>query len=217
MQLKQATLARTGTTVVEVGASNQVPIVNKNFQLLDASAFGGMVKDKDLATPPTATGTGNGYIVAASPTGLWAGKAKYLAYDYNSAWVFFPPSKGMRVLVEDEGVRYTYDGTNWVLETASSTVAEVRTWVTKTADFTPSTSEAARYLVDATSGPIVISLPAVAGVPNTGWIFKRIDTTANAVTLDANGSELIDAELTAALDPWVALEVTNNGSRWLLT
>lgn len=54
------------------------------------------------------------------------------------------------------------------------------------------------YLVDATSGNVVINLPTAVG--NTAkYQIKKVDSTANTVTVDANGTQTIDDGLTAVL------------------
>lgn len=52
---------------------------------------------------------------------------------------------------------------------------------------------------DATSGAITVNLPAVAGVLDRIYVIKRINSGANAVTLDASGSETIDGSTTQTL------------------
>lgn len=202
--------------MAEANATGQVARVNAYADAIDALGGTIAVKDKDLTTPPALTSSGNGYIVPAGASGDWATKAKYLAFDYNSAWVYFPPWKGATVYVDDEDKDYKYDGTNWVIKTASTTVAPILTWVTKTAGFTPSSSEAACYAVDATSGAVPIALPAAASNAGVTWKFKRVDETVNAATLDANGSELIDFELTFSLNPLECITISSDGTKWHL-
>jgi hypothetical protein len=201
--------------MAEANATGQVVRVNAYADAVDALGRGS-VKDKDLTTPPTPTGTGHGYIIPAGASGAWATKAKYRAFDYNSAWIYFPPLKGQTTHVEDEDIDYKYDGANWVIKTPGTTVAPILTWIPKTANFTPSSSEAACYEVDATSGAITIALPAAAANAGVTWVFKRVDESANAVTLDPNGSELIDSFTTLELDPWEWFTLSSNGTNWRL-
>lgn len=83
-------------------------------QLLQAAAL-----DKDLATPPGSPADGALYIVAASPTGAWSGKAGQLAYWLSSvgAWTFVVPLEGWLVHVNDEDAFYKYDGSVWAIFT----------------------------------------------------------------------------------------------------
>ena len=54
------------------------------------------------------------------------------------------------------------------------------------------------YLVDATSGAITLNVPTAVG--NTAvYAFKKTDTSANAVIVDANSTETINGDLTAVI------------------
>lgn len=54
------------------------------------------------------------------------------------------------------------------------------------------------YFVDATSGNVVINLPTA--VSNTAkYQIKKVDSSANTVTVDANGAQTIDGSLTAVI------------------
>ena len=71
-------------------------------------------------------------------------------------------------------------------------------------------------LCDCTSNAITINLPA--GVSGTQYVIKKIDSTANAVTIDANGSELIDGAATLAVSTqYDSITITSDGSNWFLT
>jgi len=96
--------------VVQSQAQKEVTI-NQAISMLEALQNRG-VADKDLSVPPTSPVEGAAYIVAASPTGAWSGKAKNIAY-YNSGWKFIAPNEGLIVWVNDEDRLYCFDGTNW--------------------------------------------------------------------------------------------------------
>jgi hypothetical protein len=71
-------------------------------------------------------------------------------------------------------------------------------------------------LCNATSGAQTITLPAAA-TAGDGFTFaiKKTDATANAVTLDASGSETIDGSLTYALSTQnKGIILTTNGTAW---
>jgi len=74
-----------------------------------------VAKDKDQATPPGSPTTGDTYIVAASPTGAWSGHATAVTVWDGTAWVFYAPSKGWRIYVDDEDADYRFDGASWVI------------------------------------------------------------------------------------------------------
>lgn len=72
------------------------------------------VKDRDLAVPPGSPGEGDRYIVAGSPTGVWAGHAADIAVWQDGAWDFHDPREGWRCWVEDENAFLIFNGSAWV-------------------------------------------------------------------------------------------------------
>ena len=72
------------------------------------------VEDRDLAAPPDAPPEGVRYIVAADPSGAWAGHAGDVAAWVDGAWSFYQPRKGWRCWVEDEAALLVRDGSAWV-------------------------------------------------------------------------------------------------------
>ncbi len=106
-----------GITLVEQAQAQKEVTVNEAITILD-SALGGGVIDKDLNTPPGSPVEGNRYIVAASPTGAWSGKAKNIAFYFNGGWRFIAPVEGLQAWVNDEDTLYFYDGSNWIPATS---------------------------------------------------------------------------------------------------
>jgi len=79
------------------------------------------------------------------------------------------------------------------------------------------TLDAGNYvvLVNATSGAVTVTLPAVAA--NTGRIYyiKKIDSSANAVTIDGNASETIDDSTTRILSSqYDSVTIACDGTEW---
>lgn len=107
-----ATTSNFGITLVEQAQAQKEVTINQALNALDA-LIGNSVVDKDLATPPGSPSAGVLYIVAASPTGAWSGKATQLAY-FDQVWRFVVPQTGMRVWVADESLHYRFNGTAWV-------------------------------------------------------------------------------------------------------
>lgn len=68
--------------------------------------------DKDLNAAPGAPAEGDTYIIGPTPTGIWAGKADYLAY-YVGGWHYLEPSNGWLGWVIDESAFYRYSGGDW--------------------------------------------------------------------------------------------------------
>ncbi len=81
------------------------------------------VKDKDLATPPGAPTVGDAYIVAASPTGAWSGKAEDIAVAVTGGWVFYTPDEGWTTWVVDESKRYIFLTGAWSVDSSSTALS----------------------------------------------------------------------------------------------
>jgi len=71
------------------------------------------VKDRNLTVAPVTPTDGDRYIVAASATGIWAGKDNQVALWYNAAWNFYVPKVGWIAYIEDEQVISAYKVAGW--------------------------------------------------------------------------------------------------------
>lgn len=72
---------------------------------------------------------------------------------------------------------------------------------------------------DCTSEAITVNLPAAADADATRKVFviKKVDSSANAVTIDANGTETIDGSETYTLsNQWDTVTVLSDGTQWLI-
>lgn len=103
--------AHMGMTLLESAQAQKEITVNEALARIDAVLNGGAI-DKDLATPPGSPVSGDVYIVAASPTGAWSGKAMQVAY-FDQVWRFIVPNEGLMLWVNDENTHYVYDGSAW--------------------------------------------------------------------------------------------------------
>jgi hypothetical protein len=87
-----------------------------------------------------------------------------------------------------------------------------------TAATTLSASSPRTQLADATAGAFSINLPTAAsasGLPP--FNIKKIDASANAVTIDPNGAETIDGATTLVLNTqWQSAQLQSNGTAWYL-
>ena len=80
-----------------------------------------------------------------------------------------------------------------------------------------STGGDTEHMVDASSGPQTISLPPAADMEGQKVNIKKIDSTSNYVTIDADGSETIDDQLTQVLtDPYTSITVLSDGTEWFI-
>lgn len=81
------------------------------------------------------------------------------------------------------------------------------------------TLQANTFLVkaDASAGNVTVNLPAAAGAANRIINIKKMDATANTVTVDGNGAETIDSGATAVLTvQWECITVISDGTQWLI-
>lgn len=86
--------------------------------------------------------------------------------------------------------------------------------VTKTGTYTATTADFT-ILCDATTGSFSVNLPAAAS--NSGRIYnvKKIDSSANTVTIDPNASETIDGASTKVINTqYVNIQFQCNGTAW---
>lgn len=71
--------------------------------------------------------------------------------------------------------------------------------------------------VNAAGAPRTITLPPAASVKFIVYTIKKVDATANVVTIDANGGELIDGVLTQLLvAQWQSVTIQSDGTQWLI-
>jgi hypothetical protein len=72
--------------------------------------------------------------------------------------------------------------------------------------------------VDATSGPITVTLPTAVGRDGRPYIIKKIDSSTNAVTVAAAAGETIDGSTTYSLAYQnMSIQIISNASTWDLT
>ena len=87
---------------------------------------------------------------------------------------------------------------------------------TVTANTTLSTSHFT-VLVDASGGSRTITLPPAANCKGRIYVIKKIDSSANAVVIDANASETIDGQLTVSLTTqYQTIRIQSNGTAWYI-
>lgn len=84
--------------------------------------------------------------------------------------------------------------------------------VTKTGSYVATTSDGL-IICDATLGNMIIDLPAAATSTGHVFIVKKIDATANTVTIRGHLAELIDASNTQVISSqWTSVSLVSNGT-----
>jgi hypothetical protein len=81
------------------------------------------------------------------------------------------------------------------------------------ASFTPDATHHTIFC-DCTSNVITVNLPAAASCTGRLYRIKKVDASANQVTIDPNGSETIDAVATLSFNGYLSYVVQSDGSNW---
>ncbi len=101
---------------IEPGQAQKELFHNEALQVLDV-LVAGAVEEPPRAAPPGSPVAGACYIVAAAPTGDWAGRAGQIAASTSGGWRYIVPVEGMRLLVKSTAVTAAYRGGAWELGT----------------------------------------------------------------------------------------------------
>jgi hypothetical protein len=81
------------------------------------------------------------------------------------------------------------------------------------------TLDATHYTVkvDASGAARTINLPAAGSSQRRVYIIKKIDSSANTVTIDANSTETIDGALTKVINTqWAGYQIQSDGTNWMV-
>jgi hypothetical protein len=70
--------------------------------------------------------------------------------------------------------------------------------------------------VDPTTTAATVNLPAASTVTGQLFVVKHVNASTNTVTLDANGAETIDGNLTLILTAYNSATVQSTGSAWVI-
>lgn len=97
---------------IDVNEAQREVVHNEAIRGLDALVQLAVL-DRDLAAPPLSPDDGERWIVAASPSGGWAGHAGDIAVWQDGAWRFYEPRTGWLAYVLDEGALLAWDGDSW--------------------------------------------------------------------------------------------------------
>jgi hypothetical protein len=84
---------------LSVGQAQKEATHNEAIQALDL-IVAAAVEQEPVADPPAAPAPGACFLVAAAPTGAWAGKPQAVAGYTSGGWRFITPIEGMTVYVK---------------------------------------------------------------------------------------------------------------------
>lgn len=99
---------RFGLPYLFAGQAQKEGFVNELAARVDALLHGAI--EAEAATPPASPVEGSCWLIAANPTGLWAGKAGGIAAYQSGNWLFFEPRDGMRLLNRSTGQELRFSG-----------------------------------------------------------------------------------------------------------
>jgi Protein of unknown function (DUF2793) len=157
------------------------------------------VLDRNLAAPPASPTEGARFIVAATPTGAWAGKANQIAVWNEGTWQFHTPNEGWLVWVADEDMILAYDGIQWAQLPAAAGTSLFG--INTTAD---------------TSNRLAVSSPASlfnhAGNGHQLKLNKALAADTASILMQAGFSGRAEIGLTG--DDDFRFKVSPNGSTW---
>lgn len=126
--------------------------------------------------------------------------------EFNRVAYGWPSLSAAGVLTNDG-----FGGLSWAAQLGSA-LGLITAVVTKTAIYTATASDHV-ILCDASGGAFTVTLPA--GITGTEYHVKKIDSSANAVTIDGFGSETIDGDLTVDISTqYESLMFKSDGSNW---
>jgi len=164
------------------------------------------VIDRDLATPPGTPAAGNRYLVAASPTGAWAGNAGNIAAYQDGIWLFYAPQNGWRLWIEDEALLVAWTGSAWVVVGGQNINPAPMIGVLATADTTNRLS--------VKSDAVLFANDDVT--PGTGDIRAVLSKSASAKTASFVFQDVYSgrAEFGLTGDDHFHLKVSPDGSSW---
>lgn len=165
--------SRLGLPYIVTSQAQKEVTHNASLDILDALLQAAMVS-VSVNTPPGSPVAGDCYIVGASPTGAWTGKAKALAY-YTTGWNFITPWEGLTVWAKDANALYTYDGTNWGVSVTTPTSLQNLSMlgVNTTADSTNKLAVASEaILFNHIGGDLQIKLNKNAAGNKAGFLFQ---------------------------------------------
>lgn len=119
-------------------------------------------------------------------------------------------------LAEGNNVVITTDaGTDTITFAANSNIITIREVDDTDSPVTAGANDELVILCSATNGAITVNLPVAASSAGRQFVIKKTDSSANAVTIDADGTEEIDGSTTQVLNTqYESLSVVCDSTTW---
>lgn len=210
----------TGTLPATAGGTG-----NASFavgDLLYASTTTALSKLADVATGNALISGGVGVAPSYGKIGLTTHVSGTLPIANGGTALTTTPTNGQ--LLIGNGTNYTLatltQGTGISVTNASGaiTIANSNTlfWSSKTAAYTITSSDFIVF-ASAASGAYSVTLPTAVGASGKNYIIKKIDNSANVVTVATTSSQTIDGQPNYLLSlQWNGVNVVSDGVNWLI-
>lgn len=142
------------------------------------------------------------------------GKAKISSNDTTADYLGTKLVAGSNVTITEGN-----DGANETLSIAATIAGgvDLNSQTITASSYTAGTNDERVIYANAASNAITINLPAASGSEGNFFYIKKIDSTANAVTVNPSGSETLDGELTQIITTqYTSIEIHCNGTAWFI-
>lgn len=205
-------VGRSMTVFVTGGAAPYTPTFPVGWNWLTSAPTSIAAGDVGVLTLFSTTAADTGIIAAwsyenAPPTPIGSGTTNRVAY-----W-----SSGIEIAADDD---LFFDGVNFAVGTTAPTArahlvgSQARSIATVSTNTTLDDTHHT-VKVDATGGARTITLPPASSNTDVIYIIKKIDASANTVTVDGNLSETIDGAATYVLSvQYAAVKLHCDGTSW---
>ena len=142
--------------------------MDTNLKRLDRLVMPSVINATSTAPPESPNVNGDRYIIAATATGVWAGKENQIATTVSGAWEYETPSAGWSVRNLDTGDWLYFNGSTWVSAPIINNVRGSITVDMANADYTLTDSEAESpviLILNPGNGSKTLTIPAVPNTP----------------------------------------------------
>lgn len=158
-----------------------------------------------LNTPPGSPAQGDTYILGASPTGAWAGRANCLAGYFGTGWVFVPGNdsggtpiamgarqEGLRIWSKADDKTYVWNGSAWASPSPPNVTTNAGTSITL------GLTDASKFLCTTAATAVAVTVPPQSSV---AWLadteIQIQQGAAGAVTISAGAGVTVNRLSTA--------------------
>jgi hypothetical protein len=119
-----AATPRLALPFISVGQAQKEVTHNEGLQTLDILVCGA-IDEPPRPEPPESPQAGTCYIVSDGASGLWAGKASFLAAWTTGGWRFIAPVDGMSLYERTTGTWATFRSGAWEIGVVSASMVQI--------------------------------------------------------------------------------------------